>query len=240
MRRSRPAVTQRSRVGRLMCRSPQTSARVSSGGVRSLGETAHMGSGPLIGQSIALGDCSRNPYSTLCGQAREVLRLGSYRAESGGRLVEVVAATALRPWIDRRLLTVSDRPAPARRVGGQLVRWDREEIRPDRAGLAAYELRGGERVPSLSAAWLWTIRGVWEKHGVLTAAAWCASCGTGCIDRRQSPRRIRQWCDQCVRRRHRPEWRQCPGCEEWFATTRGNAIYCSRDRCRKADRRRLA
>jgi hypothetical protein len=185
-------------------------------------------------------DSGVQPYSAKAGHVRldpRIVRLGASMLEAGDRLVEVAAGTALRPWIDRGLLTVGEQPAPARWICGEQVQWMRQAIGPDIAAFTAYEVQDGEQVPSLAAAWLWAIRGIWERGGILTAAAWCTSCGVGCIDHRQSPKRIRQWCDRCVKLSHRPEWCQCPGCEDWFRITHGN-LYCS-DRCRKAETRRL-
>jgi hypothetical protein len=121
-------------------------------------------------------------------------------------------------------------------VLGQQVRRHRQVITINRAALAAYKLQEGECAPSLAAVWLRIARSGVEKSGVLTHAAWCVSCGAGCIDRRPSPAHIRRWCDACGLRRHRPQWHQCPGCGDWWPTTRKNLIYCD-DRCRKADSR---
>ena len=181
------------------------------------------------------------PYSALCGHD-QILRLGTYRP-----------GDALQPWIERGFLRMDEQwrdptlgwlPIGTSEPPVSSDRRVREVITIDRAALAAYVPQAEEKVPGLAAAWLFEIRTELEKTGVLTTAAWCVSCGAGCVDHRPSPPEIRRWCDACGRRRHPPgwmPWRQCAAsdCDEWFQTTRGNLLYCG-DTCSKAERRRLA
>lgn len=130
---------------------------------------------------------------------------------------------AVAAWIDRRFVTTTSEAS----------------LKFDRPALAAYEIQPGECVPPMASLWLFAVREVLEGDGEVAKAAWCVSCGVGCTDRRGHVARVRQWCDRCLRLRHRPAYRRCASadCLGVFWSTRSNELFCSAA-CTEAERRR--
>ncbi len=116
---------------------------------------------------------------------------------------------------------------------------DKLRLRIDRKALAAYEVQPGEHVRPLAAFWLFSVRQRLEADEEVAKAAWCVSCGAGCTDRRGHVARVRQWCEGCVKLRHRPGYRRCAAadCLTLFWSARSNQLFCN-DACTEAERRR--